>query len=59
MPKDSFVAEVAFKVGLSYFKKQRFLLHLKSPFCSQDIQIFVFTFGFGSCTKNGLIRKIR
>ena len=34
-----------------------FLFHLKKPFHSQDIEIFVMT--FWSCRKNGLIRKIR
>ena len=34
-----------------------FLFHLKSSFCSQDNYIFVLT--FWSCSRNGLIRKIR
>ena len=37
--------------------KKHFLVHLKSSFLFQDIQIFVLT--FCSCRKNGLIRKIR
>ena len=34
-----------------------FLFHLKSSFCSQDIQVFVMT--FWPCMRKGLIRKIR
>ena len=41
------------------FKKDGkcFLFHLKSSFCSEDIQVFVMT--FWSWRKNGLIKKIR
>ena len=60
------------KAGLSPFKKnlchlldwkpfkndeKSFLFHLKSSLRCPDIQVFVTT--FWSCTKNGLIRKIR
>ena len=46
------------KKNLLYFLQYEncFLVHLKSSFRSQDIQIFVLT--FWSCRKNGLIRKI-
>ena len=39
------------------YDKKRFLFHLKSSVCSQDIYIFVWT--FWSFRKNGMIRKIR
>ena len=42
-----------------YFKNDEkcFIIHLKSPFCSQFIQFLVLT--FWSCIKNCLIKKIR
>ena len=37
--------------------KKYFIFHLKNSFRSQDIYVFIMT--FGSCRKNGLIREIR
>ena len=37
--------------------KKAFEFHLKSSFCSQDIEVYVLN--FWSFRKNGLIRKIR